>query len=185
MASDTESLLDGLEDTRSDSSSDSDDESDYSCTEEELFKLDDVKDWTYVAFSNDGEYFKNQKWSYVPRGDFKLVYEAHDRLLLEQVNDASEHALREARKHLYSVDDGQPLEASECFLAALPKEFLTIFAEWLKTGTREIIFDELIDFLKCEIYLRSRSCSATELALDANMKRAYQSSTMRSWYQRI
>jgi hypothetical protein len=61
MASDTESLLDGLEDTRSDSSSDSDDESDYSCTEEELFKLDDVKDWTYSAFSNDGEYFKNQK----------------------------------------------------------------------------------------------------------------------------
>lgn len=69
---------------------------------------------------------------------------------------------------MHDYDEKQKISAMDAFAVALPYEFLKLFKEWLNTAVDKetaaiVSFDDIIEFLRCEIVLRLFGISSAEL----------------------
>ncbi|EJK45855.1 hypothetical protein THAOC_35509, partial [Thalassiosira oceanica] len=77
------------------------------------------------------------------------------------------HSLEQVRKKL-KMQNRTPIDAAAAFAGALPFELLHIMKKWLmdtdSAEGREVTFDDMVEFLRCEIVLRLFGVSSSELS---------------------
>ena len=127
------------------------------------------KDWLYMSHSHrSGQLFGDLPKRRMPDGDFKLVYNPTDEMLLAKAKVEVKHSLSQARKRLKFADD-QEINPAAAFSAVIPRKFLESFHAYLeaplKVGdTPSWSFSDIVVFLRCKVLMWLYSASSTELA---------------------
>lgn len=122
--------------------------------------------WTFQAHSKRGAEMHGRLNSRTYKKEVKVGYDSVNNLLMEKMIVEVEHALNMVRKKL-KLNKTDVIGAMTAFAGALPEDLLYVFHKWLTdTESHEgqaVKFEDIVEFLRCEIVMRLYSVSANQL----------------------
>lgn len=125
--------------------------------------------WTFAARSARGAAaFEGLGKRVISSKDFQLQYNPVDSYLQDKMTKEVKHALSKGRIWMHEFDEGQKISAMDAFAVAMPFSFLKLFKDWLNTAddkdtAASVSFDDVIEFLRCELVLPLFGISSSEL----------------------
>ncbi|EJK74683.1 hypothetical protein THAOC_03624 [Thalassiosira oceanica] len=123
--------------------------------------------WKFLSQSRRGGEMAGNLKSGVFDDTLKVSYDSVNEVLKDKMLVEVRHSLEQVRKKL-KMQNRTPIDAAAAFAGALPFELLHIMKKWLmdtdSAEGREVTFDDMVEFLRCEIVLRLFGVSSSELS---------------------
>ena len=126
--------------------------------------------WRYLAYSDRGaSIYGNNRTTILPSNQFKLAFNAADEIQCSKFKIEIRHSYNASKRKLRLRED-RAFTPAEALAAATPRKFIESFDEYLGSGLKEDEtkpwgFDDIVEFIRTDIFMRHHTCSAAELQM--------------------